>query len=380
MTSTGGDTARTWRCRHCDGDMPLVHLTQSLRCPFCDEPQELDAGLRAELERYEQSVAAMRRQADRELDEVERMRIYRDKEGDRGTHPPLKSTRRHALWCPSCGAKNTIDVGQAVVPCTHCEAPLLPSTEAIDDGVAKERDSWREAQRARIQEERASELWRQRADFFAGGNFWVLVVAILSVITLVLLLFSGNASNLLLLVLGAACVLFVPWALWLKWRIATFTGPHSRAVAAFALRQGGKVLRRGAELREWLDLHWPSYYHPFYLAESAHSDYAVVSHDGLPMLLNLHARATDILDTARFHLLVALQLEGVRDEDAGAVDWTDECRRLVGLLERRGFTVEVWEAGILVIGQQRHLEHPRDGLNELESALPEVVELARAWG
>lgn len=339
---------RTLRCTECGAAVPIRTLSEKARCPFCGMAQPLDGDLRGEIERYRAQVQRREAQLERDLEEVARLRVYRDEEPGQPAEG-LLSRGRQALWCPNCGAKCTLEAGQVVAHCGHCEGSLLPTSEAMEGGMEQSRARWCEAQRRRIREERRSTLWRQSYSYFFGERGCLLFFVGAGFVSLGLLaLFGMFQADARTLTVAAATAVAVALSIPVVARYRRGRGGRWQQIQGLVARHGGRRLGTFREVLAWLNVRWASYYSPFFLARSALTDYAALTYAGVPVMINVHLEAHDLLDTARLHLLLAAPLEAIRDEAPEQVSWTEEARQAGARLRELGFFTEIWASGVSI--------------------------------
>ncbi len=377
-------TALTHVCQECGAAAPLDALARDLVCTFCGAPQRLDPGLEEALLRYAARVGELSQGVRRELDEANRLRSYRDVGGP--IQPPPEPGDQ-AFWCPNCGAKNELSVGQALSNCGHCEGPMLPDLPAMARGTSNALRRHADAQRRRISEERRTTLWRQTHSYMSSGcNLFLPLLALAcagSLLFLILLtLMDGQSPGMAGPVLLAGTLLFGGLSVPILWRRNRCRGLSEDQLAVLVRAAGGGRITRFSQLRSYLDSRWPSYYHPFFLSKSAYTDYAELVWRGVPVLLNLHPRARDILDTARVHLLLARPISGVLDHDPVGFRWMMEVgEELRQDLANLGYSVQVCASGLLVAGDLRviqGLDSDPARVADLEAVLELAARLAEA--
>ncbi len=283
------------------------------------------------------------------------------------------------MWCAACGAKTTIEAGKAA-RCGRCDTPLLPTCE----GGASSRRRWLKAQQRRIRQERRVALWIQSGAYFLDGRGCLLAFAVAGFGALGLLaLFGMFQADGRLFTVAAITAVATVLSVRVVARFRRCDGGRWPRLKGLVAHHGGRRLARFREVLAWLNVNWPSYYSPLFLAHSGESDYAALTRDGVEVMVNLHLRiqAHDLLDASRLHLLLATPLDVIRDEAPGKIDLNDDARSAGEELMKLGFSAEVCRSGVALQATPGTVRNARDdGIPSrlLEDALEQGLRLVRA--
>jgi len=359
-------------------------------CPHCGSAVAVPDETRRALEAYRNRAdAELRREAALARDAA----WFRQMSGPSPhPQPPDRQSEPVAsipVRCANCGATNELTAGRILATCSHCNAPLLPSPEARDQGLSAAQHARRRREIELARRER--EAWQHVATTSGAAArtvAWTLGTA--AFLGLVLLGWnwlpaSGAAetSNRLRASLpwaGATALLLAGTTVVLRTRARKRR--WQAALEALARRVGGRTLAGLDDERDWLDRYWADRSGP--LAPSQAGGALEFSLAGFPTLLaaGVGARGRTGRD-AFLECRVAAWIPNVSDRD-GLLDApppqaTPGREALAGA----GYSITAFRPGFVVRADEPVLAELRrrpEALLEFHQALGEVLRVAAAYG
>ncbi|MBW2263078.1 MAG: hypothetical protein JRG91_13985 [Deltaproteobacteria bacterium] len=408
--------ARTIRCENCNASFEVQGLPEEVTCTYCGHAQRVDPALLEELRSYSENVHDQVAVAKRERDHAaawhkttdqmagKRMiwtyvmafglmgglpmlcvmggllllrsgilpqdKVYYINFGAMGatavgviiyfawyfTIGRRKKQTQVAgatVTCPSCGAPNALQAGQAVEACRHCGAAILPSHDAQSQVMDRARA---EARRARLERYRAerrgmaaiyrSAIGGTKLVYFIGGSLLLPLGGGTFFFTIGMLTGSEEYSPAIFLMWAMTLAVIGTMAgviLWQRSRRSMLR----RGLDALCAQYRGRILGGLQGTVAWLDEHWAGPYDVHDLTKGSYNDSAALDVQGCPVLVEIDPVPAAKQIRPRALVLLACELPGSGDAMETTLQLSPEARGLLEQIKRTGFNVETSEGGLL---------------------------------